>query len=110
MLLLTLSYTPTPPGTPPDRPMTSPMPHPGFAERWAVWYAGDGLGCEPGTAGSGVLGQGVQVYLENSFSGFLGWKICIHPPTPVYGSDPRVGRSKIYNSMIYIKNGGPSRT
>jgi hypothetical protein len=53
-------------------PWLSPMPHPGFAERWAVSARGDGLGRELGVAGSGALGQGVQGFLASWTSGFLG--------------------------------------
>jgi hypothetical protein len=56
--------------------MTLPMLHPGFAERWPLWCTGDGLGCGPGAAGSGALGQGDQGFLESWISGFLGsWDV-----------------------------------
>jgi hypothetical protein len=42
------------------------MPHSGFAARWAVWGRGDGLGCGPGIAGGGALGQGIQGFLDVS--------------------------------------------
>ncbi len=55
----------------------------------------------------GITIQGFLDFWHSGIQEFRNSKVCTDPPTPVYGSVPRVGRSKNYNSMIYIKNGGP---